>query len=58
MPTQCKFDQNGTEMFCADVLFGSKFFVLNTNTGNGAVSHSVPDLTLTSGTSFPFAVTN
>src|SRR5581483_3673079 len=43
--TQCKFDQSGSHMFCADLLFGSKFIALTTNSTTGAVSHTVPDLT-------------
>ena len=54
-PAQCKFDQSGSEMFCADSLFGSKLMVFTTNSSTGALAHPVTDLTTPS---FPFAVTN
>jgi hypothetical protein len=42
-------------MFCADALFGSISIVVNTDPNTGALSHTVPDLSISS---FPFAATN
>jgi len=52
---QCKFEQSGSHMFCADALFGSSSIVVNSDPNTGALSHTVPDLSISS---FPFAATN
>lgn len=53
---QCKFEQGGGEMFCAsDFTQTSRFSVLTTNPSTGAVTNTVPDLSVPS---FPFAVTD
>jgi 6-phosphogluconolactonase len=47
----CKWDQGGGEAFCADAA-SSAFSVLNTSTSSGALTHTVPDLTVTDNTVF------
>src|SRR3984893_15464522 len=39
----CKWDQGGTEAFCADAA-ASAFSVLDTNTSTGTLTYTVPDL--------------
>jgi 6-phosphogluconolactonase (cycloisomerase 2 family) len=46
MVDDCKWDQGGGEAFCADAAT-SAFSVLNTSTSTGALTHTVPDLTVT-----------
>ncbi|MBZ5648924.1 MAG: lactonase family protein [Acidobacteriia bacterium] len=41
----CKWDQGGGEAFCADAAT-SAFSVLDTSTSTGALTHTVPDLTV------------
>ena len=47
----CKWDQGGGEAFCRDAA-ASAFSVLNTSTSTGALTHTVPDLTVTDNTVF------
>ena len=47
----CKWDQGGGEAFCGDAAT-SAFSVLDTNTSTGALTHTVPDLTVTDDTVF------
>ena len=53
--SDCKWDQGGGEAFCADAAT-TAFSVLNTSTSTGALTHTVPDLTVTDNT--VFATTN
>ena len=53
---QCMFEQTGVAMFCSKTYFGSDFEVFNVDPNSGAISHTVPDLSLGSNT--PFAVTD
>jgi 6-phosphogluconolactonase (cycloisomerase 2 family) len=47
----CKWNQGGGEAFCANTA-SSAFSVLDTNTSTGALTHTVPDLTVTDSTVF------
>ena len=47
----CKWDQGGGEAFCGDAAT-SAFSVLDTSTSTGALTHTVPDLTVTDNTVF------
>lgn len=53
---QCKFEQTGVAMFCADTYFGSNFEVFNIDPNTGAVTHTVTQLGVS--TNIPFAVTD
>jgi 6-phosphogluconolactonase len=53
---QCFFEQTGVAMFCSDIYFGTNFEVFNVDPNSGAITHTVPDLSLGSNT--PFAVTD
>ena len=47
----CKWDQGGAEAFCANAA-ATAFSVLDTSTSTGALTHTVPDLTVTDNTVF------
>ena len=53
---QCLFEQTGVAMFCSVTYFGSDFEVFNVDPNTGAITHTVPNLSL--GTNTPFAVTD
>ena len=53
---QCKFEQTGVAMFCSDLYFGSNFEVFNVDPNSGAISHTVPNLSI--GINTPFDVTD
>jgi 6-phosphogluconolactonase (cycloisomerase 2 family) len=53
---QCMFEQTGVAMFCAKTYFGSDFEVFNVDPNSGAITHTIPDLSI--GNNTPFAVTD
>jgi hypothetical protein len=57
LPTvdKCKFDQSGGEAFCSHPS-GTKFSLLDTNVSTGALTQTIPDLTVPN--NFPFAPTD
>jgi 6-phosphogluconolactonase (cycloisomerase 2 family) len=52
---ECKFDQSGTELYCADPS-GTSFTILDANTTTGVLTKSVQTLNVTN--NYPFAVTD
>lgn len=54
--SQCKFEQTGVAMFCAETYFGTNFEVFTVDPNTGAVTHNVPNLGVSS--NIPFAVTD
>ncbi len=52
----CKWDQGGTEAFCANAATAA-FSILDTNTSTGALTHTVTDLNVTNN-GVPFAPTD